>query len=134
MKNNLKKVTASIMAVASLTLSVFGMNANAVVDTVDTDGTGYVRTSSGTIIGTCALSVTSENVWVQTKSNDGAVYKITAEITAHSGEINDNSLTYYGVDEVSFHTNARGVTHATSYHEIERYDGTVGTGTLTVYY
>lgn len=131
MKNNLKKVTASIMAVVSLTLSVFGMNANAVVDT---DGTGYVRTSSGTIIGTCALSVTNEYVWVQTATNDGhTAYKLTAAITAHSGEINENSLTYYNTNEVSFSTTARGVTHATSYHEIEEYDGTVGTGSLTVY-
>lgn len=86
MKNTFKKMAASIMAVASLAVSAFGINANAVVDT---DGTGKVETYSGTIIGTSALSVTS--------------------------------------------TSATGVTYASSYHEIEEYDGTVGTGTLTVY-
>ena len=119
MKNNLKKVTASIMAVASLTLSVFGMNANAVVDTVDTDANGYVRTASGTIIGTCSLSLTSTSVWVQTKSNIGVVDEITAEITEHSGDIGQNSLTRYNADEVSFSTYADGVDYIASHHEIK---------------
>ena len=131
MKNTFKKMAASIMAVASLAVSAFGINANAVVDT---DGTGKVETYSGTIIGTSALSVTSTYVWVQTATDDGRIeYSLTAAIPEHSGSINENSLTRYGRSETSFNTPATGVTYASSYHEIEEYDGTVGTGTLTVY-
>lgn len=130
MKNTFKKIAASIMAVASLTVSVVGMGANA---SINTDGYGDIRTSFGTTIGSSALSVTSTSVWVQSQSSIGEVHSITAEIGEHSGSIGSDSLTRYRSSEVSFSTYAQGVTYANSIHEITPYSGSSGTGTLAVY-
>lgn len=126
MKNILKKVMASVMAVTSLAIGMTGISASA----ADGHGNVYYVNSK---YGDAYNSVTTTFVWVKTESTIGTVDEISAKITAWDGTLyGSKSLTYADSTSVSFSCSATGTTHASSSHSVKSYNGNTGTCNLYV--
>ena len=122
MKNTFKKITASIMAVASLAISATGVVASAADVTTPVtpeiieryDGpTGYVYFDNCAVAGIYRSS-TQINISTDWKSGSTVYVKLLSTSGASASGQKDK----YGYDgSVSLNFTGNGFTHADSYHE-----------------
>ncbi len=126
MKNNLKKVTASIMAVASLAVSATGIVTSAedvttpvTPEVVEEYGapSGYVPFGDG---ATAGIYRSSTQINISTEWKSGST--VYVELKSTSGASVSGSKDKYGYDGyVSLNYTGNGFTHAESYHEAGGY-------------
>lgn len=123
MKNTFKKITASIMAVASLATCITGISASAAD-----------ASASFTPSATASLSVTSTFVSPSTKCSY-ICSTITAKVTSTEGGTLSEPVSFsgYGTTSVSGTCYGTGITKAKSHHYVKvEKTGSTGEKDLTV--